>query len=87
MARWSGEGLSLCLTESVHTVVLQKSIPAQSRQLILYISNNKGQVDEFWWDWTFAKRLSTRVYPCEHIQKSNIGLLPRKRAKSQRVVA
>jgi len=30
------------LSESVYKVVLQKSIPAQIRQLILYISNNKG---------------------------------------------
>ena len=28
--------------ERVFNVVLQKSIPAQIRQLILYISNNKG---------------------------------------------
>ena len=30
------------LTESVHKVALQKSIPAQIRQPILYISNNQG---------------------------------------------
>ena len=30
------------LTESIYKVVLQKSIPAQIRQLILYISNNQG---------------------------------------------
>ena len=30
------------LTKSVYKVVLQKLIPAQIRQLILYISNNKG---------------------------------------------
>ena len=30
------------LTESVHEVVLQKAIPAQIRQPILYISNIEG---------------------------------------------
>ena len=30
------------LTETVYKVVLQKSIPAQTRQLILDISNSKG---------------------------------------------
>ena len=30
------------LTESVHTVVLQKSFPAQIRQIVLYMSNNEG---------------------------------------------
>ena len=45
------------LTESVYTVVLRKSIFAQTRQLILYISNKKGLVDEFVWELTFAKRL------------------------------
>ena len=32
----------LYLTESVYKVVFQKSIPAQIRQLIVYVSNNKG---------------------------------------------
>ena len=44
--------------EAVHRpfkVVLQKSIPAQIRQLILYISNSKGQVDEFVGELTSAK--------------------------------
>ena len=31
-----------CLTKSVCKVVLQKSIPAQIRQLIIYYSNNTG---------------------------------------------
>ena len=31
-----------CLTKSVYEVVLQKSIPAQIRQIVLYFSNNKG---------------------------------------------
>jgi hypothetical protein len=33
---------SLYLTESVYKDVVQKSIPAQIRQLALQISNNKG---------------------------------------------
>jgi len=44
------------LTESVYKVVLQKSIPEQIRQLILYISNNKGYVYGFVQELTFAKR-------------------------------
>ena len=39
--------LHFYLTERVNKVVLQMSIPAQIRQLIFYISNNKGQVDGF----------------------------------------
>jgi hypothetical protein len=35
-------------TESVYKLVLPKSIPAQIRQLILYIVNIKGLVDGFW---------------------------------------
>ena len=30
------------LTQSVFTVVLQKSIPTQIRQLVLYMSNSEG---------------------------------------------
>ena len=37
------------LTESAYKVALQKPIPAQICQLILYISNNKGWVDGFVW--------------------------------------
>ena len=33
------------LTESVEKVVLQHSIPAQIRQLLLHISNQRGLVD------------------------------------------
>ena len=47
-------------TDSVYKVILQDLIPAQIRQLILYISNSKRQVNEFWWELTFAKRL------CKH---------------------
>ena len=36
--------LNTYLTESVYKVVLQKSIPPQIRQLIPYISNDKGFV-------------------------------------------
>ena len=35
----------------------QKSIPAQIRQRILYISNDEGYVDGFVQELTFAKRL------------------------------
>ena len=44
-------------TESLHGVVLQKSIHAQIRQLILYIGNDKVEVEEFVREITFAKRL------------------------------
>jgi len=56
----SGSGVPPYLTGSVDTVVLQKSIPAQIRQLILHISNNKGCVDRFVRELTFAQRL------CKH---------------------
>ena len=45
------------LTESVYNVIFQKSIPAQIRQSNLYMSKNRGNVDEFVWESTFAKRL------------------------------
>jgi hypothetical protein len=45
------------LTESVYHVVVQTSIPAQIRELTLYISENKGQVDGFVRESTFAERL------------------------------
>jgi len=45
------------LTQRVFKVVLQKSIPAQIRQLIICISDNKGKVDRFVLELTFAKRL------------------------------
>jgi hypothetical protein len=38
----------------------QKSIPNQIRQLILYISNSKGQVDGFAQELTFEKRLQRK---------------------------
>ena len=44
------------LTESVGKVLLQKSIPAQIRQLILNIGDNNGHVDGFVWESTLAKR-------------------------------
>ena len=45
------------LTQSVLKVVLQKAIPTQICQLILYISNSKGYADEFVGELTSAKRL------------------------------
>ena len=47
--------VNIHLTESVYKVVLQKSIPTQIRQLILYISDDEGYVDEFVGELTFAK--------------------------------
>ena len=44
------------LTESVTKVVVQKSTPAQIRQLILHICNNEGKVDGFVRELTFAGR-------------------------------
>jgi len=38
-------------------VVVQKSIPTQIRQLVLYIRNSKGYVDRFWGELTSSKRL------------------------------
>jgi len=46
---------ALIFTESVHEVVLQMSIPAQIRKLVLYVSSNQGFVDEFVRTLTFAK--------------------------------
>ena len=54
-----GEGVYL--TESVDKVVLQKSIPAQIRQLFLSISNDKGQVDELMQESTFTKRHAKKL--------------------------
>ena len=45
------------LTHSVFNVVLQKSISAQIRQLILYISNIEGYVDGSVRELASAKRL------------------------------
>ena len=41
--------------ESVYKVVVQKSIPAQIRQLILYMSNNKERVEKFVGEIDFRK--------------------------------
>jgi len=43
------------LTES-YEVVLRKSIPAEIRQLILYLINDTGLLALFMWELTFAKR-------------------------------
>ena len=45
------------LSHSVFAFVLQKSIPTQIRQLVLYISSNAGSVDGFVGGVTYAKRL------------------------------
>jgi len=42
-------------TESVYQVVSQSSIPTQIRRLILYISNDKGYVNESVRELTFPK--------------------------------
>jgi hypothetical protein len=39
--------IQVYLTQSVYSVVLQKSTPAQIRQLILYISKSKQYVANF----------------------------------------
>ena len=49
--------LRTCLTESFHKVAVQKSIPAQIRQPILHINDNKGYVDGFVGELTYQKRL------------------------------
>ena len=45
------------LTQSIFQVVLQKSIPTQICQFVLYICDCKGQVDVFVGGVTSAKRL------------------------------
>ena len=45
------------LTERVYKVIWKKSIPTQIRQLILYMGNNKGYVDEFVRELNLATRL------------------------------
>ena len=45
------------LTESVFEVVLQKSIPAQIRQLILFDINDKGYADGFVGELTFCESI------------------------------
>ena len=49
--------LEFCLTESVHKVVLQKSIPAQICHLILHMGNNKGYVNGFVLELTLAEQI------------------------------
>ena len=53
---WVGVAI-FYLTESVHKFVFQTSIPAQIRELVLYISNRNGLVDGFVRELTLAKRL------------------------------
>jgi hypothetical protein len=49
------------LTESAYKVVLQKSVPAQIRPLILYVSNDIGQVDGFVRELTFVNQLDKHL--------------------------
>ena len=55
------------LTESVYKVVLQSSIPAQIRQLVLCFYLNKEQVDGFVREIAFAKRLHQHSL-CDNIR-------------------
>ena len=64
--RRAGERRSRVPGRSLHDllsqkVFLQKSIPAQIRQLILYASHNKGQVDKFVPELTFPERLHGHI--------------------------
>jgi len=52
------------LTDFFYNAVLHKSIPVQIRQLILYFSNNKAQVDGFVRKLTLAKRLQNDCGEC-----------------------
>ena len=54
---WLGSGTNFYLTEIVHKVVSEKSTPAQIRQLIPHVSNNKECVDRLVRELTFANRL------------------------------
>ena len=45
------------LTESVYTIIMQKLISAQIRQLILYMRKDKGYVNGFVRGSTFSERL------------------------------
>ena len=57
-ARLPPPKVDMCISRKVCiNVVLQKSIPAQIRQLIFHISDDKGQVDGFVRELTFAKQL------------------------------
>ena len=55
-AVYSGVGGQVYLTESAYKIVVKKSIPAQIRQVILHISNDKDSVDGFVRELIFAKR-------------------------------
>jgi hypothetical protein len=61
------------LTETADKVVLQESIPAQIRQLVLHIRNCKGQVDEFVWELTLAERLQ-KHFVCEKTSDEEVGV-------------
>ena len=49
--------MRIYLAQRLDTVVLQKSIQAKNRQLILYISDDRGSVDVFGREFTSAERL------------------------------
>ena len=51
---WSKGGVRFYLKESVCTVVFHKSIPAQVRELMFYLSNNTRHIDRFSRKLTFA---------------------------------
>ena len=74
--------LALCqhsyLAEIVYKVVLQKSIPAQIRQLILYIGHNTGYVDGFARELAFAKR------PFKHFQRDTHAAVVSDRVRVKR---
>ena len=65
-----GSDATSYLTESVHKVALQKSIPSQIRQDILHISNNKGRVHGFVREMTLAKQLY------KHFLRDKVGWGP-----------
>jgi len=54
---WSCQPRGHYLAQSIFQVSFQKSIPTHICQLILYVDNRKGYVDEFVGELTSAKRL------------------------------
>ena len=49
-------GLEFSFTQSDYKLILQKSVPAQIRQRVIDIDNNKGEVGGFVRELTFAER-------------------------------
>ena len=60
MSHVASSDVCFCLAESVYKVVLKRSSPAPIRQLVLYISDDKGSVDGSVRELAFAKRLHER---------------------------